>query len=99
MSDDFDYGESEYGPRLDFKNRKCRDPFCAIIYYLHIAGVIAAVAYIYSDYADQVIKQIENAPVTQPDTNSLDWTGVYVAIPVCAVSGILFGLIWLQILV
>lgn len=82
-----DYGKSEYGQRLDFDNRKCRDPFCAVIYYLHIIGVIIAVGYIYGhDY------------VTIDIDDSVDWTGVYVTILVCAISGLLFGLIWLQIM-
>ena len=96
---ELDYGQSEYGTRLDFKNRKCRDPFCAIIYYLHIAGVIAAVGYIFGSYADEIRKQIEDSGTQQTiDADSLDWTGVYVAIPVCAISGLIFGLIWLQVM-
>ena len=76
---DINYGKSEYGPRLDFKNRKCRDPFCAVIYYLHIAGVIAAVGYIFGSYADEIRKQIEDTGDQQiVDPDSLDWTGVYV---------------------
>eukprot|EP01084_Bolivina_argentea_P076496 138649_1 len=92
-----EYGESQdYGSRLESTNRKCQDCFCALIYYLHIAGVVAAVCYIFTVYADEIREQIEASE--QLDENSLDWTGVYVAIPVCAVSGLLFGLIWLQII-
>eukprot|EP01083_Nonionella_stella_P002518 7236_1 len=95
-----DYGKSTYGDRLDFKKRPCRDCCCALIYYLHVAAVIAVVCYFYAYYWEEIEKQLDTtpSPTAQPDPNSLDWTGVYVAIPVCAISGLLFGLIWLQVM-
>ena len=85
MSDQF--GESVYGPRLDFNNRRCRDPLCAVIYYLHIIGVVIATIYIFVYYYDEIADEVDNitpSPGTI-DPDSLDWTGVYVTIPVCAI--------------
>ena len=74
------YGQSEFGARLDFDNRKCRDPFCAIIYYLHLAGVIAAVVYIFDTYWDEIDNVVDNATDNLQDVaqSSFDFTGIYV---------------------
>eukprot|EP01084_Bolivina_argentea_P249816 418347_1 len=42
-----DFGSSEdYGQRLDYKKKKCRNPICFIIYYLHVFTLIGFTVYL-----------------------------------------------------
>lgn len=77
------YGESEYGERLNFDNRKCRDPLCAIIYLLHVGAIIGAAVYITTDYYDEVKDQVADASANVPDIglDNMDWTGIWVCLP------------------
>jgi len=88
------YGESDFGKRLDYSQPQYRDPIWAVLYVLHVIAVIGAGIYIWASvYPD--LKDDDNG-------SSLDiefsMTGVVAGIfGVCAV-GVLFGVLWLQII-
>ena len=89
-----EFGESQFGARLNYEKPKYRDPIFAILYYLHLLAVIGAGAYMW----------IVTYPKLKDDDNdeslSLDYslTGLFVGVIGCAVIGVLFGLFWLQIM-
>ena len=85
------FGESEYGSRLSYEKPAYRDVIFAIVYYVHIFAVIGVGAYLWiKEYPD-----INNNGSWQSD---ISLTGIFVGIAGCMVAGILFGLLWLEIM-
>eukprot|EP01083_Nonionella_stella_P196315 722483_1 len=85
------FGESEFGKRLDY-TPQYRDVVFAIAYYIHLFVVIAAGAYLWIEkYPD-----LSNGNDDWQSTISM--TGIFCGIAACLITGILFGLFWLEIM-
>lgn len=85
------FGESEYGERLAYHKPVYRNPIFAIAYYIHVIIIIAVGAYLwFTQYPD-----IRDSTSWQSD---VDFTGMMVGIVGCMITGIVFGLAWLEIM-
>ena len=85
------FGESEYGPRLSYEKPPYRDVIFGIIYYVQIFAVIGVGAYLW-------ISEYPNINDDNSWQSDISLTGIFVGIAACMVFGILFGLLWLEIM-
>eukprot|EP00483_Globobulimina_turgida_P007526 UN07540 len=89
-----EFGESNYGKRLDYGQPKYRDPIFAILYIIHVIMVIGVGIYLWAS-------QYPNISESNNDTSlkiSFNVSGVIVGIVVCMIVGVLFGILWLHIM-
>ena len=88
------FGESEYGQRLQYAKPVYRDIIFAILYHVHLIIVIGAGVYLWFNYS----------PSSSNNNDDDDWqndinaTPITVGVVTCAICGIIFGLLWLQIM-
>ena len=87
------FGESQYGQRLQYSKPQYRDVAFAIAYYIHVLIVLGMGGYLWISQYPQI-----------SDNDSSDWqtdlslNGIFVGIACCLVCGILFGLLWLEMM-
>eukprot|EP01084_Bolivina_argentea_P078529 142512_1 len=91
-----EFGESEYGQRLQYQKPVYQDIFFAILYYAHLGIVIVAAFYMW------IVKypgaKDENIPSDEDWQSHTPMTGVIFGVIACLAVGIFFGLFWLQMM-
>eukprot|EP01084_Bolivina_argentea_P013563 25463_1 len=87
------FGESEFGPRLQYQKPPYRDLVFAIIFTIHLIIVTFIGCFLWAT-------QYQSIQSSAPDAWDYDVpiTGVFIGILFCALSGILIGLLWLIIM-
>lgn len=102
-----EFGESDFGKRLNYSKPKYRDPFFAVCYIVHVIFVLAAGIYIWVKEYPEITSSSNTSTSTSttysPDDSTVDWTdfpfaGVVVAAFACILAGVLFGVCWLQVM-
>ena len=88
--------------RFDYDRPVYRDAWCAVIYYLVIASVLAITIFIWVVKWPEIEEHNDslssNASETSIWSTSLDYTGYYVVLLCVPLLGLMFGFLWLHIL-
>eukprot|EP01083_Nonionella_stella_P178021 627645_1 len=86
-----EFGCSEYGRRFDYTHNKCRDILFSILFYLQITAIIIAIVYLFVITIPEVNKDRD------PKIDIVNQlTGIWITIPICSMSGLCIGLIWME---
>jgi hypothetical protein len=102
-----DFGENqELGSRLDYTKPKYNDLWAAILFVLHVITLLVLAIVVIAGLASEANEGTPSptALTTPSPTSSGDLTvgeiltGVAVVLLICMVVGIVFGLIWLQLM-
>lgn len=85
--------------RLNYNQPQYRDVVFAILYYVHVAVVVAAGGYLwFTKYPDITGSDSDSGSNSDDIFADVALTGVFVAIGGCLLAGIVFGLCWLEIM-
>eukprot|EP01084_Bolivina_argentea_P034339 63555_1 len=88
-----EFGRSEYGERLHYKQNKCQNVISATIFYLHIAAVAIGIGFL---FAVNIPKMNEKHP--NKINVAFELTGVWFTIAICSLAGLTIGLIWFKVI-
>lgn len=85
------------GERFDYAGSKWRDPIFAVLFIVHLLGMGVTAAM----YGNEVIDAVKNSSNDNPDgewTVDEDLATVLLCLMCSAVTGLLFGMIWLKVI-
>ena len=91
------FGESDYGERLDYTKPKYQDLWAGVCFYIHVILIIVVAVYFWAVVLPEELDDVTPSPTSVAnDEDDEDTTGIWITLIVALIAGACFGLLWLQ---